>query len=464
MTGQVPQPAPSAAQVPLKARIGFGVGDFGFLLVWQGTSLFLMYFYTDVLGITPAVAGTIYLIAMIWDAVTDPVFAALADRTRTRMGKYRPWLLYGAVPFGIAYPLAFTGPGFLPLEPVVWALATHIILRTAYTVVSMPFNSLQARLTDDAGERAVLAGFRMVGAAAGGLTIVFLTPALVGLFGEAREQEAYFIAACISGFLTAAALLFCFFSMREPPLTPAPETGLIEDLRAMIPAFLANPPLIRVFAIIVTSSICIGMFGTNVLYHFKYELARSELTLIALVAPAVLLMLTVPVWVTVANRWSKRFALSAGTALSLIGYLLFFINLDNWLWLTFSAILIIGAGQSALAVMFWAMLADTVEYGEVATGVRAEARTFGFATFAQKAAVGVNAVLLGLLLGFAGFEANVTQSEETLLGMRAIMALIPALGASIILLILRGYDLDAARHRALLDELARRKAGADLLG
>ena len=452
--------AKKPGQVPLKARIGFGVGDFGFLLVWQGTALFLMYFYTDVLGISPIMAGTIYMIAMIWDAVTDPLFAAMADRTRSRMGMYRPWLLYGAVPFGVAYPLAFSGPGSLPIDPVIWALATHIFLRTAYTVVSMPFNSLQARLTSDGEERSVLAGFRMVGAASGGLAVVFLTPVLVQTFGAGREAEAYFASACISGALATLALLYCFYSMREPDTQPAASDSFLGDLKSIFPMFLANPPLIRVFAIIVLGSVCLGMFGKNMLYHFKYDLQRPELTVIALVLPAILLVLTVPFWVWVSKRSSKRFALAMGTFVSLAGYLLFFFNFENWLWLSFGAILITGVGSSSLAVMFWAMLPDTVEYGEVKTGVRAEAKTFGFATFAQKAATGINAVLLGALLGVVGFEANAALSAETLLGMKAIMALIPAAGAVAILLVLRGYDLDHARHRDLVSQLEARRAAA----
>lgn len=449
-----------AGQVPLKARIGFGVGDFGFLLVWQGTALFLMYFYTDVLGISPAIAGTIYMVAMIWDAVTDPVFAALADRTRSRMGMYRPWLLYGAVPFGIAYPLAFSGPGALPIDPVIWALVTHILLRTAYTVVSMPFNSLQARLTSDGEERSVLAGFRMVGAATGGLAVVFLTPVAVQIFGDGREAQAYFASACISGALATLALLYCFFSMREPDTAPLRSESFLGDLKSIFPMFLANRPLMRVFGVIILASVCLGMFGKNMLYHFKYDLQRPELTVIALVLPAILLVLTVPVWVWVSKRSSKRFALTMGTVVSLAGYLLFFFNFENWLWLTFGSILVIGVGSSALAVMFWAMLPDTVEYGEVKTGIRAEAKTFGFATFAQKAATGINAVLLGVLLGVVGYEANAALTPETLIGMKAIMALIPAAGAVGILLILRGYTLDQTRHRQLVAELEARRAAA----
>lgn len=447
----------SSSGVPLAARFGFGVGDMSFNLVWQGTTLFLMYFYTDVLGIPPTVSGAIYLIAMIWDAVTDPIIAALADRTHTGMGKYRPWLLYGSVPFAISYPLAFsTPPAWLPIDIVAWSLITHIALRTSYTVVSMPFNSLQARLTGDAQERAVLAGYRMVGAAAGGLMVVFLTPILVGYYGVEREAEAYFTAACVVGAVTLFTLLYCFFSMREPNLSPGPQAATLwHDLKSIGPLFLSNPPLIRVFAIIIIASICLGMFGKNMLYHFKYYLKAPDMAVYGLALPAVLLIFAVPFWVWVAGRTSKKTAMNAGVVIALAGYLAFFFNPVASVPLTLGAILLTAFGGSALAVMFWAMLPDTVEYGEAISGVRAEAKTFGFATFAQKAAVGINAVLLGGLLSVAGFEPNAEQSDATLLGMKAIMALVPAIGAGAILLILRGYTLDRARHAELVAQIAR---------
>jgi len=450
----------ASTKVPLRSKVGFGLGDFGFVLIWQGTAMFLMYFYTDVLGIGPLIAGAIYLTAMVWDAITDPIMATLADRTRTRMGRYRPWILYGALPFALSYPLAFSSPGNLPIEPWVWALGTHVLLRTTYTIVSMPFNSLQARLTQDADERSVLAGFRMVGAASGGLAIVFLTPVIVGAFGPNRELEAYFTVACIAGVLTLAGLLFCFFSMREPEETDA-EPGkvpFLSDLGSVLPMFLKNPPLIRVFAIIVIGSICLAMFGKNVLYHFKYDMQRPDLVTPALVLPAILLILTTPFWVWVSKVRSKRDALGLGSAIALVGYLVFFLNPSQNVPVAMAAILATGIGGSALAVMFWAMLPDTVEYGEAVTGIRAEAKTFGFATFAQKAAVGINAALLGLLLQVSGFEANAVQSEGTLLGMKAIMALVPGAGCVAILVILRGYKLDRSMHATMVDRINDRKA------
>jgi len=450
---------PPQARVPLGTRIGFGVGDFGFLVVWQGTTLFLMYFYTDVMGIDPVLAGTIYLVAMVWDAITDPVIAAMAERTRTRWGRYRPWIALGAVPFGVSFALAFSTPGPLPIAPWVWALATHLLLRTAYTVVSMPFNSMQARLTSDASERTVLAGFRMVGAASGGLAIVVLMPKIVQAFADQGEAYGYLVAASLAGGLAVAGLLYCAAAMREPGIESdlAPESSLLEDIAAIPGLFRSNGPLIRVFGVIVIGSICLGMFGKNVLYHFKYDVGREDLTTIALVLPAILLVVTTPFWVWLSKRRSKRDALGLGLIIALAGYILFFLNPSQFLPGLFAAIALIGFGGASLPVMFWAMLPDTIEYGEYRTGIRAESRTFGFATFAQKAAVGINALLLGALLSWAGFEANAVQSQGTLIAMKAIMALVPAAGTIAILAILRRYTLDRAKHEEIVRGLEARR-------
>ncbi|PXW69808.1 GPH family glycoside/pentoside/hexuronide:cation symporter [Blastomonas natatoria] len=453
-------PVPPRTSVPLGTRIGFGVGDFGFLVVWQGTTLFLMYFYTDVMGIDPVLAGTIYLAAMVWDAVTDPVVAAMAERTRTRWGRYRPWIALGAVPFGVSFALAFSTPGSLPVEPWIWALGTHLLLRTAYTIVSMPFNAMQARLTSDANERTVLAGFRMVGAATGGLAIVVLMPLVVQIFSEQGEAYGYFVAASLAGALAVAGLLYCAAAMREPGAgeEAAPEQSLLADIAAIPGLFRSNGPLVRVFGVIVIGSICLGMFGKNVLYHFKYDVGREDLTTIALVLPAILLVLSTPFWVWLSQRRSKRDALSIGLIISLVGYLFFFFNPSDFLLGTFAAIALIGFGGASLPVMFWAMLPDTIEYGEYRSGTRAESRTFGFATFAQKAAVGINALLLGALLGWSGFEANAEQLPSTLIAMKAIMALVPAAGSIAIWGILRGYHLDRAAHDALVRALNDRRS------
>jgi GPH family glycoside/pentoside/hexuronide:cation symporter len=444
-------------QVPLPARIAFGVGDFSLNLVWQGTALFLMYVYTDVFGIPPTVAGAIYLAAMVFDAVTDPIIAVFVERTRTRFGRYRPWLLTGCVPLAVSYPLAFSAPPSFEIDVVWWAFGTHLFLRLAYTIVGVPFSALQARLTGDADERARLAGFRMLGAASGGLIVVFATPLVVGSFGLERQTEAYFTAASLAGIFTGLGLAYCAVVMREPAgQDDAPAPSLINDLRSIPSMFFGNLPLMQVFAIITVASICLGMFSKNVLYYFKYVAGREELAIYALVMPAALLLLAVPGWVKLATATSKSFALQIGCVLAMIGYALFWIVPASQTAFLFAAIACIGLGSSALAVLFWSMLPDTVEYGEWKTGVRTEAKVFGFATFAQKAAVGINALLLGMLLEVSGFAANQMQAPATLVAMEAIMVGIPFIGALTIALIARAYKLDKKVHDEIRQQLAAR--------
>jgi len=431
-------------------RFGFGVGDLSFNIVWQGTAIFLMYFYTDVMGISPVDAGLIYMVALIWDAVTDPLVATIADRTLTRWGQYRPYLIAGALPLAASYPLAFSTPGDLNVSPVLWALLTHCLLRTTYTLAGVPFSSLMARVTDDPIERSNNAAWRMFGAALGGLTVAFLTPILVMKLGAGNEAKGYFLTAIYAGLICLASLIFCFTMLKEPTSQPlAKNSSLREDLLSIVPMFRHNHALVRVFLVIIVASICLGMFGKCTLYFFKYNLNRPDLAQWALLLPAFLLLIGAPFWAYVANKTSKKFALSCGSALALCGYIFFYLNTAQNIMMILANIAFIGFTGSALAVMFWAMLPDTVEYGEAKTGIRYEARAFGFASFAQKTAVGINAFLLGYLLESVGFEPNAAQNQQTLDTIKAIMALIPAVGAGLILVILKSYPIDQAYHARL---------------
>lgn len=447
--------------LPLSTKVGFGVGDYGFNLVWSGTGLFLMYVYTDVFGIAPAVAGAIYAVALVWDAVTDPMMGVIADRTRTRWGRYRPWIAAGALPLAASYVLAYWNPGFTGVALVAWAAFTHCLLRTAYTVAGIPFSSLQARLTSDAGERAQLAGFRMIGAASGALTVALATPAAIAVFSPGDEARGYLLAAMALAGLAVVIFAYVVAVMREPAevAAAAPEP-LFEGLGDFFGQATRNGPLMRIFVVIVAIGVALTMFSKNVLYYFKYVLEAPELATFALIAPAVGMILTVPVWVWIAARTSKRTAWMIGAAIAATGYLLFYLNPYRDPAIVFAIIAVITLGGASFPVLFWSMLPDTVEWGEARHGVRHEAKVFGFASFAQKAALGLNALLLGLSLEAVGYVANQDQTPQTLAGITALMALTPLAGVIVSVIALWGYPIDARRHAALRAEIAARAAAA----
>mgnify|MGYP003879858981 CR=1 FL=1 len=458
MTDATLAPDAQPTRLTIPAKFGFATGDFAFNLFWNGIGLFMMFFYTDVLGIDPRIAGTIYFIASVWDAVTDPAMGVLADRTRTRWGRYRPYLLFGAVPLALSYPLAFSNPGLTGAALVAWALFTHCTLRTTYTIVSIPYSSLSARLTNDADERAGLAGWRMIGAASGGLTVAVSTPILAQHLGQGSEANGYFWAACLMGALSVGIFWYCFAMMRERADSVAEKAATIPSLGAELSNFFGlfktNGPLVRMFIAIIVVSLALTMFGKNILYFFKYEMNAPQLAPVALMMPALIMIFCVPLWVMVAQKTSKRTAWLIGGSIAGLGYLAFWFNPSPTPAFVFPIIAVIALGGASFGVLFWSMLPDTVEYGEWKTGVRHEAKVFGFASFAQKAALGLNALILGFLLQGAGYVANQPQTPQTLEAIRAMMSLIPLAGVLISFVVLWRYPIDAQFHRKLREDIA----------
>ena len=458
---------PPTSRLPLKMKLGFGFGDFGINLVFQGTNFFLLFVYTDIFGVSPAIAGGIYALAMLWDAVTDPVMGVLADRTRTKWGRYRPWILFGSVPIGLGYTIAYWNPGLQGVALIAWLAFTHCFLRTAFTVVSIPFSSLQARLTSDAGERTQLAGFRMMGAAAGGLTVALITPAVVYMLGGGDAERGFSLAALSAGILTTLILVYVALIMREPAETeqlqrPAP---FWQDISSFIAQLRQNIPLLQIFSALIIASITLSMFSKNILYYFKYVLeAPPGAETFALVAVPVAMLLLVPFWVVIANKTSKRNAWLIGASIASIGFLAFYLNPSRDLNIVYAIVAVIATGLSSVGVLAWSMLPDTVEWGEAKLGTRHEAKVFGLSAFAQKAALGVNALLLGLLLEAVGYVANVPQTEETLSGIIAMMSLIPLGGVLAAATIIFFYPIDARRHAELRAKIAdSRSQSADAI-
>jgi len=248
----------------------------------------------------------------------------------------------------------------------------------------------------------------------------------------------------------------CFSALREPPEQPGAHdpSPIFKDAGAFVTLFRNNGPLVRIFLVIVVISIALTMFSKNILYYLKYDLARPDIVPVVLVMPAIAVLVFVPVWVSVAKATSKRTAWMIGGSIALTGYLAFYLNTSHELGVILALVGMIALGGSAFAVLFWSMLPDTVEYGEADSGVRHEAKTFGFASFAQKSALGVNALLVGILLDATGYVANQPQSPDTLAGIKSIMSLVPAAGVLATMIILWRYPIDAKFHRELRRRIA----------
>ena len=438
-----------------KVRAAYGIGDYAICLYWSGVGLYLLYFYTDVVGITPLLAGWIYALGIAWDAITDPFMGYLAERTRSKMGSYRPYIFYGAIPLALSFVLLFWVPPFEGLLLFVFLLTVNLLHRTCFTIVSVPYSSLTARITDDSDERTKLTTARMIGASFGTLSVSALGFPIVLWFGSGDEAIGFIFFGMICG-LTAILVLSItvrFVKEREFNFSPTQ----IPSFSKVAKSVSQNYPFWIVFGSILILGSTSIMFNNNLIYFVKYSLDLHEYQGLILGVSSGAALLAIPFWAYAALKIGKRNSWMAAMALLLVGFLVFYFYPITSLNELLFVLGFIGIGNGATGVLFWSMLPDTIEYGEWKTGVRTESSLYGFMTFAQKGAIAFAAILLGMALTQIGFEPNQIQSEETLSGLKFIMTWIPLIGIFISFILVSFYPIDKSFHQKLIHEINLRK-------
>jgi GPH family glycoside/pentoside/hexuronide:cation symporter len=258
--------------------MGYGIGDFGFNLFYTGLNLYLLFYYTDVLGINPATAGLIFMLPVIWDAVTDPIMGIIASRTRTRWGPYRPYILFGGPAMALSFVAMFAAPLIFSGAVVVASLVSHLVFRTCYTVVSIPYSSMTAAMTRDSGERSTIAGTRMVFAVGGGILTAFLTMSLAKSLG-AGDLKAGFVQVSILYALIGTGLMLVVFKATG-------QNGLAIPTGATTAGHLQLAKSIRFVQSnaafwILFAAVFVGAFGSSVgskalVYYVSYVMAAPE--------------------------------------------------------------------------------------------------------------------------------------------------------------------------------------------
>jgi GPH family glycoside/pentoside/hexuronide:cation symporter len=451
---------------PHTQKLGWAFGDYGFNIFWQALNLLMMPFYTDVLGLEAGLAGMVFLVASLWDGFADSVIGAFADRTRSKYGSYRPYLIFASPVMVIAFMVAFMTPDWDQGGLFLYALLSQVFLRTAYSVVSIPYSSLSSRISSDSNERAFMAGARVAFAMLGGMTVTFLMPAVVDCL-QARTGEAspwaYVLAAGMAGLISLPVFWVTFLTTREPPQLAerAPKgfslSAVWEDFRSVGGILAHNGPLLRVFGCMIVSSLAFTMTNKCITYYVTYYLERPDLRQYILPTVLFVQFLFCPIWAWVAQRTSKRQAWLYANCVSVLAYLAFFLN-DSRDPLVNAALLAgLACGNAAYLTLVWAMLPDTVEYTQWKTGERHDAKVFGVASFSKQLALGVNGWLLGTLLAAVGYvEKAKVQPPEAIEGLKLIMTFVPVTGLLLSAIIVWGYRLDQAEHARISREMAER--------
>lgn len=451
---------------PMSQKLGWAFGDYGFNIFWQALNLLMMPFYTDVLGLEAGLAGLVFLLASLWDGFADSVIGAIADRTRSRHGSYRPYLIFASPVMVVAFMIAFMTPGWDQGGLFLYALLSQIFLRTAYSVVSIPYSSLSSRISADSNERAFMAGARIAFAMLGGMTVTFLMPTIVDWL-QARTGEdspfAYVLAAGLAGLVSLPVFWVTFLTTREPAqLTERAPTGfrwsaVWEDFRSVAGILAHNGPLLRVFGCMVVSSLAFTMTNKCITYYVIHYLERPDLRQYILPTVLFVQFLFCPLWALLAQRTSKRQAWLCANVISVLAYVAFYFNASRDPMLNAALLAALACGNAAYLTLVWAMLPDTVEYTQWKTGVRHDAKVFGVASFSKQLALGVNGWLLGTLLAGVGYvEKAKVQPIEAIEGLKLIMTFVPLAGLILSSIIIWGYRLDQAEHARIRAEIAAR--------
>lgn len=427
----------------------FGAGDFACNLYWQSVSFFLLFFYTDVLAMPPALAGTIYMIGALWDGIADLLVGIVAQRSGAH---YRRFLALGTAPLGLAFLSLFFVPPLSGTMLALVVLLVQMMFRSFYALVNVPYVAWSARFSPDSGDRTMLAGLRMLFGTAAALIVATATPWIsLRLTGNTTGANGFLAAAAVYALVGVPLLLAVAYRARAA--IAAESVADRGSITACLYVLVRNRAFLTLNAAAMASGIAAALLTQSVLYYFRYVLADTAGGAHALGLMSVAGAGAVPLWLLI-SRWIglRGVWLSAvGVGLGCLGL---FGAIDSHHATAALLLLIVLQGAfSGFHLVFWAMLPNTVEYGQAQHGLRVEALAFGAAALLQKIGLAVAAGLLGLFYGHIGYVAGAVQSGATIAGIRWLMLYACSGGLAVSALAMLLNPLRRHTHAAIVADL-----------
>ncbi len=463
-------------RLPTSEYVGYALGDTASNLFFQTFGIFLTYFYTDVWGLAPAVISTMFLTIRLLDAAADPLIGMMADRTQTRWGKFRPYLLWFALPYGIGGYLLFASPDLSQGGKLTYAYITYGFMMLAYSFINVPYSSMLGVISPSPRTRAVASSFRFVGAFGGGLLVsLFVRPLVQELGGGlnaagkvTNELKGFQTTMAIFA-VTSVALFLISFATTKERVTPPP--GQKADAASEVKELLANFPWLMLLVAAIFSLTFIGLRNGTAIYYFKYVAGYDNqpwLTLGSLKLDRVTVFLSTGMlcqmlgslclsfFARIADKRIVSVFLTFGTAACYGTF--YFIPKDSFgLQLALNALAAFCLGPTSALV--WAMYADVADYGEWKFGRRSTGLVYAASLFALKTGTAIAGLMLPLLLAGYGYKANVDQTESSLLGIALTFSIFPAGFAALKGVMLWLYPLSKAKVEQIeVDLKARRDA------
>lgn len=461
---------PEGEKLSLSTKLAYGAGDLGPAITANIGVFFALFFFTNVAGLNPGLAGSILMIGKIWDAVNDPMVGVASDRTNSRWGRRLPWILYGAVPFGIFFFLQWIVPPFSQWGLFWYYVIISIIFNSFYTAVNLPYTALTPELTQDYDERTSLNSFRFTFSIGGSILSLFLALGVFALVKVDRAQQ-YLVLAAICTVLSVLPLFWCVWGVRDRVLASEARRIETEDsqtipILAQLKIAFSNRPFLYVVGIYLCSWLGVQVTA-SILPYFVVNwmgLSEAEFNLVAIAVQGTALIMLF-VWSAVSKRFGKKAVYYMGMALWIIAQAgLFFLQRGQIGFMYFLAVLA-GCGVSVAYLIPWSMMPDVIELDELKTGQRREGIFYGFMVLLQKFGLALGLFLVGQALQIAGFIATVpgqpapVQPESALLAIRISIGPLPTISLICGLVLAYFYPITKEVHAEILLKLRERKSG-----
>ena len=442
------------SKLSIKEKIGYSLGDTASHFVWDMVGFWLLFFYTDVYGISAAAAGTIMLVARFWDMAIDPVIGVISDRTNTRWGKFRPYILFGALPYAVLAILTFTTPNFGEVGKIIYAGATYVLLMTAYAAINLPYSALGAVMTDDTYERAGLNSYRFIAAFGGQFIVTGLALTLAEFFGGGDKAQGFQYTLFLFAGLSLVFFFITFKTTKERVQPPKAQTNSVkEDIRNLF----TNKAWIILAIVGIVSFVMFAMQNAAIAYYFKYYLGRENNVQLFNVIGTVALIVALPLSKPLAKRFGNKNVFIGSSIISGIFFMLIYLPGVDDLVTIYIFNVIAKMAYAPAVPLLWTMIADSADYGEWTTGRRATGLYFSAAVFAQKAGWGIGAAIAGWILAISMFVPNVEQTESAITGIKLLVSVIPGILYMSCAIFMFFYTIDSKTTEIMKKDLEARR-------
>jgi GPH family glycoside/pentoside/hexuronide:cation symporter len=454
-------------KLSFKEKAGYALGDTASNLFWMTFVFFGNIFYTDVFGLAPASMATLFFVTRILDTVFDPLVGMLADRTTTRWGKFRPYILWMVVPFGVCGTLAFITPPFGPSGKLIYAYITYGLIGLVYSAINLPYSALMGVISPSSIERTKVSSFRFVGAYSAGLVVSLCTMYLVSFFGGKNQQLGFALTVGLYALLGMVMWIICFATTKERVVPKATQSSFVRDLGDVV----TNVPWLILFVLGIATLSYVSIRNGCFAFYFKYyvgdqtvlgmKFSANGMLGAFFVSGSLATLFGTSIVGPIAAKIGKRQLYMIMMGLTSVVTVAFYFLRPEDVIIMFVLQILANLIMGPSAALVYAMYADASDYSEWKTGRRSTGLVFAASSFAQKMGWTVGGAATGFILSSFGYKAGAIQNADTLTGLKLLVSFIPAIGSVLATLLPLLYTLDDKRMKTIEKELGERRAAAE---